>query len=96
MHMVIRTYSGQPGRQLVELLVKHREEVEQLLRGIPGLSSYTAALTADGGVTVTVCNDKAGADESVQVAREWIAKRATDFNIALPTLVEGEAVIHLK
>jgi hypothetical protein len=96
MHMVIRTYSGQAGRQLVELIAANREEVEQLLRGVNGLVSYTAALTPDGGVSVTVCNDKAGTDESVRIAREWVAKRATDFNIALPTLVEGEAVIQLK
>lgn len=96
MHMVIRTYSGQSGRQLAELLVEHRGEVETLLRGVPGLVSYTAAVTPDGGVTVTVCKDKAGTDESSRVAREWVARRGGGLHIALPVLVEGEAVIQLN
>ena len=96
MHAVIRTYSGKGAKELFDVLEQHRADVETIMRPIKGFVSYTAARTGDGGVTVTVCQDKAGTDESVAKARDWVAKNAPSTGAAAPTVSEGSVVIHAK
>ena len=38
--------------------------MKALISGVPGFVTYAAVRSGDGGVTVTVCEDKAGTDES--------------------------------
>ena len=42
--------------------------------------SWGLMRTPDGCTTFTLCKDKAGADQSVTVAREWIGKNASGIN----------------
>jgi hypothetical protein len=64
MYVVIRSYSGQGGSDLMDLLEQREEDVKELISGVPGFVSYAAFRTEDGGRTVTACQDKAGTDES--------------------------------
>ena len=96
MQTVIRTYSGKGAKELFDLLEKHTADVERLIRSVKGFVSYTLARSADGGFTVTVCQDKAGIDESLEKARDWIAKNAGSTGVAAPKLSEGSVIIHLK
>jgi hypothetical protein len=96
MQTVVRTYSGKGAKELVDVLEKNKGEVERLLRAIKGFVGYTMARSDDGGFTVTVCQDKAGIDESVLVAREWIAKNAASTGVAAPKVTTGSVIIHLK
>ncbi len=89
MHAVIRTYTGTGSTELIDRIVAARDEVQRLLSDVAGFVSYSLVRTADGGVTVTVCQDKAGTDESVKVAREWVAANAADVGAAAPTVSEG-------
>ena len=57
--------------------------------------SYTLFRTDDGGATVTVCKDKAGTDESLQVARDWVATNASDLGVGAPAVTEGAVGMHL-
>lgn len=95
MHAVVRTYSGPGAKDLVERIAQRRADVEAVIRGVPGLVSYTFIETADGGMSVTVCQDKAGADESVRVAREWISANASDIQVGAPTVSEGTPSVHI-
>ena len=95
MHAVVRSYSGAGASPLFELLEERKDEVESIIRGVTGFVSYTLIRTADGGATVTVCQDKAGTDESSRVAREWIQENASDIGAPAPTVSEGAAVLHL-
>ena len=45
--------------------------------------------TPDGCTTFTLCKDKAGADQSVTIARDWIKKNASDISAPAPTITEG-------
>ncbi len=94
MHAVIRTYSGTGARQLAEILKAHREDVEITMKPIAGFVSYTLVETADGCVTVTICNDKAGTDESVSRAAAWVKKNAAGTGVAPPAVAEGSVIIH--
>ncbi len=96
MHAVVRTYSGQSARELFELLEQRKTEVEELIRSVSGFQSYTLARTDDGGVTVTVCNDKAGTDQSLQVARDWIQQNASNLGTSPPVVSEGPVVLQLS
>jgi restriction endonuclease Mrr len=96
MHSVIRTYSGKGAKELFDLLEQRKTDVEQLLRPVKGFVSYTLARSGDGGFSVTICQDKAGTDESVQKAKEWIAKNAQNIGAAAPQILEGSVLMHLK
>jgi hypothetical protein len=96
MHTVVRSYSGKGGKELFDVLEKNKADVEKTLRTVKGLVSYTLVRSADGGFSVTVCNDKAGTDESLQKAKDWIAKNAAGTGVAAPKVSEGSVVLHLK
>jgi hypothetical protein len=67
MHAVVRTYSGKGAKELIDLIEKNKPEVEKLIRGVKGFVSYSLVRTADGGLSVSVYQDKAGTDESLKV-----------------------------
>ncbi|MGO4814016.1 hypothetical protein AB4156_31290 [Cupriavidus sp. 2MCAB6] len=96
MHTVIRAYSGSGARELFDLLEKRTPEIESLMRSVQGFVSYTLARTADGGFSVTTCNDKAGVDESVKKAKDWIAGNAAGTGTSAPTISEGTVILHSK
>ena len=96
MHVVIRTYSGKGAKELFDVLEKRKAEVESLMRSVKGFVSYTLARSGDGGVSVTVCQDKAGVDESVQKAKDWVAKNAGNTGAGAPRVSDGAVIIHLK
>ena len=89
MHAVIRSYSGAGASELIDRIVAARDEVQRLIGGVQGFVSYTLVRTDDGGVTVTVCQDKAGTDESLNVARDWVAANASDVGVSAPAVSEG-------
>ena len=95
MHAVMRSYSGKGTKALFDILEKNKAEVEKVIRPVKGFVSYFLVRTASGGFSVTVCQDKAGCDESVRVARDWIAKNAGKTG-AKPTVSEGTVMLHLK
>lgn len=95
MYGVVRSYAGSGAKELFDRIVERKDEVEGLLRGVTGFVSYTLIQTDDGGATVTVCQDKAGADESIQVAHDWVAANAADLGAPAPTVTEGSVGMHL-
>jgi restriction endonuclease Mrr len=96
MEIVIREYSGTGAKELFDVLEKHTAGVEAVLRSVKGFVGYTLARSGDGGFSVTVCQDKAGVDESVQKARDWIAKNAEGVGAAAPQILEGTVLVHLE
>ena len=96
MQVVIRTYSGNGAKELFDVLEKHKADVESLIRSVKGFVSYTLARSGDGGFSVTVCNDKTGIDESIQKAKDWIAKNAGDTGAGAPKVSEGSVVLHAQ
>jgi len=93
MYAVVRTYSGQGGAELFELLGQREQDVRGIMTGVEGFVSYVAVRTGDGGVAVTVCDDKAGADESSRRAAEWV-KTNLSVPVDPPAITAGEAVLH--
>lgn len=94
MHAVVRRYQG--ASALVEGIVKNEAEIVALLKGVPGFRAYNGIDLGDGGViTVTVCDDKAGTDESVRVAADWIQQNLAGASFAPPEISEGEVFLNI-
>jgi hypothetical protein len=96
MYAVLRSYSGAGARELFDVLVGRKAEIEQLIRAVPGFVSYTLIQTGDGGHTLTVCRDKAGIDESIRTAREWIQTNAKGIHVAPPVISEGAVGLNIS
>jgi hypothetical protein len=92
MHAVVRTWSGQGASELFDLLGQREDEVRELITGVPGFVSYAAVRTGDGGVTVTVCEDKDGTDESSRRAADWV-KENVGATADPPAIAEGDTVL---
>lgn len=92
MYLVVRSYSGPGASELFDLIGERQEEIRDLIGGVPGFVSYAAARTGDdSGVTATVCQDKAGTDESSRRAAEWVSQNVSTAGTA-PTISEGSTV----
>ncbi len=95
MYAIVRHYSGAGAKQLFEVLEQRKAEVEATIRKVSGLVSYTLVRSGDGGMAITVCQDKAGADESVKVAREWIKANAANVPAYPPAIMEGPVMVRI-
>ena len=96
MHAVVRNYSGAGAKELFDLLEARKGEVESLIRSVTGFVAYSLIRTGEGGISVTVCQDKAGTDESLQVARNWIQENAADLDTTAPSVSEGSVIVQLS
>jgi hypothetical protein len=90
--MVTRNYSGAGAKELFDLLEKRKSDVKEVIGAVHGIKSYAMTRTHDGGYTVTMCDDKAGTDDSVKVAAAWIKKNAPDLKVQAPVVAEGEVI----
>ena len=91
MHVVTRTYRS---AEVANILLSKKDEVEKVIRGVPGLISWVLIRTGDSCMTATICQDKAGCDRSVQVAREWLSKNAPS-TLSAPQVQEGEVLLRV-
>jgi hypothetical protein len=95
MYAVVRTYSGQGASELFDLLGQREEDVKALISGVPGFVNYAAVRSGDGGVTVTVCEDKAGTDESSRRAAQWVKENISAIANP-PAITEGNTVLQFS
>ena len=93
MYVVVRSYSGPGASELFDLLGQREQDVKDLIGGVPGFVSYAAFRSGgDSGMTVTVCQDKAGTDESSRRAAEWV-KENVNTTVDPPAITEGSTVL---
>ena len=95
MHAVVRSYSGQGASELFHLLGQREKDVNALISEVPGFVSYVAIAGGGGGVTVTVCEDKAGTDESTRRAADWVRENLS-ATVDPPAITEGDTVLQFS
>jgi len=91
MYAVTRTYTG--AAALVDALTRNREEVERLITTVPGFVSYYAFRSGDGMTSVTVCEDKAGAEETTRRAADWVGEKLSGTGMSAPQINVGEVFL---
>ena len=90
----IRKYNEAPA--FADDLVKRQEEIKSVLRPIHGFHAYYLLKTNDGVISMTVCDDRAGAEESNRVAASWLKDKLPTFATRAPEITTGEVRIHLN
>jgi len=91
MYAVIRAYPG--NSDLADALVEREEEVRQLIGGIDGFKAYYLLKLTEGTSTVSVFENREGAEESTRVAAAWVAENLSDLNIAAPYVTAGDVLL---
>jgi len=91
MYAVIRAYPG--NSDLADALVEREEEVRQLIGGIDGFKAYYLLKLTEGTSTVSVFENREGAEESTRVAAAWVAENMPDLNIAAPYVTAGDVLL---
>jgi hypothetical protein len=72
-----------------------REEFVPLVRKAKGFVRYYWLDTGNGeGASFGLFADKAGADESVAIAAEFVREQMTKLMMSKPEIVEGPVVAH--
>ena len=95
MYTTMRQYAGITPT-VFESVMSRKADVETLIRQVPGFLHYDLVRTADGFTSVTVCDDKAGADESSKQVSAWIGKNLPAMQGTTPVITAGENVIHFS
>ena len=94
MHVAVRSYSGTGASDLFDALEQNEDEIRGLITTVPGFVTYSAFRSGDGGTTVTVCEEKAGTDESTKRAADWVAENLADSGLSAPEITEGDTALH--
>jgi hypothetical protein len=92
MHATVRQYTGEGTEELFDALEARESEVRELISSVPGFTSYVAFRTPEGGMTVTICQDKDGTDESTRRAAAWVAENL-EVRPGTPSITEGDAAL---
>jgi heme-degrading monooxygenase HmoA len=93
MYATIRTYSDGP--QFAEQLAARSADIEEVISTVPGFQSYFLVRTQDGCATITVCEDKAGCDESTKRASQWLREHASEIKSTPPKITSGEVLFQI-
>jgi hypothetical protein len=94
MFAVIRHYHFDP-KNSAEIDRQVREGFVPLIKKAKGFKRYYWLDTGNGeGASFGLFADKAGADESVELAKEFIHEHLSKLMTSKPEIVEGEVVAH--
>ena len=92
MHAAIRKYRS---ANVAELSRRVEEEFVPIVREVPGFVAYYVIDGGDGTVaSITICQDRAGVDESTARASEWAASAVSDLmEGTTPDVTAGEVTV---
>lgn len=96
MHATMRYYAGPGAKELADLLERRKADVEAEMRKTPKFVSYSLVRLAEGCVSMTVCHDKAGTDESAKIAGAWVKEHGAGIKVNPPMVSEGTVLVHAK
>jgi hypothetical protein len=93
MYAVIRSYSDGP--EFADQLAARSSDIEEVISPVSGFQSYFLLRTHDGCATITVCDDKAGCEESTQRAANWLREHASEIKSTPPQIMSGEVLFQI-
>jgi hypothetical protein len=87
MFAAIRTYGVTDTDELSELV---RSGLLPIVESVPGFVAYYVVDVGDGmASSITICDDRAGVDESTSREAEWVEEHVLDFIESGPAVVTG-------
>lgn len=79
-----------------EAAAKVRKEFLPIISKIPGFHEYYALKTGERTVaSVSIFENKPGADESVRAAQSWVKKNLSKYLPNPPKVITGETMAHV-
>ena len=92
MYATLRYYEGSAG--FADALAARADEVKAVVGGVQGFRSYYLIRTGDSTVSVTVCDDQEGAEETNRAAADWIRENMPEAAANPPRITAGEVVLN--
>ena len=87
MFAAISTYGVTDIDDLSELV---KEQFLPIVESVPGFVAFYVVDPGDGlATTITICDDKGGADEATSRTAEWVQERALELIESGPAVVTG-------
>jgi hypothetical protein len=94
MHIAIRRYQTDPG-SVDEVMRSAEEGFIPIIKDASGFLAYYALAAGEGVIaTVSVFEDKAGAEESISMAADWIRQNMASLLPNPPEITAGEVGAH--
>lgn len=93
MYASLLKYAGVP--QLAEELIKKQDDLKTVLRRVHGFNAFYLLKTNDGAVSLTVCEDRPGVEESNRVSAAWLKDKLPTFAARTPEITIGELQIQV-
>lgn len=90
MHVTMRHYTN--ASALADAMAANTDEVHKLISTVPGFIAYYSVRNGDIVTSITVCQDKAGTDETTKRAAAWV-KENVKATISPPGINEGDTFI---
>jgi hypothetical protein len=94
MHVVVRRWRN--AESLADAMTSRSQEVEELLRGVPGFVAYYAVRNGAEVTTITACDTRAGTQESTRLAGEWVKQNVSASPPGAPEITEGETFLQFS
>jgi hypothetical protein len=94
MYAVIRIYSG--ARTLADELKKHNKAIKSEMGSVAGFVSYQFIHTPGGAVTITVCDNARGCEESSRRAAVWMSHNLPELDLLPPAIQSGEVAFQFS
>ncbi len=92
MYAVVRQYSS--STDLRDIVRQKKQSLEEVIRGLPGFVAYYLISDGSSVTTVTICDDQAGADASVQKAADWVKQNLpANSGLGSPQISRGEVIV---
>jgi hypothetical protein len=92
MYAVVRRYTS--AMDLADVMAEKHEDLERRMSGLPGFVAYFLINAGDAVATVTVCDDRAGAEASHALAAEWVKQNIPGGVLGTPEVTGGDVLTH--
>ena len=96
MHATIRRWNG--ASKLIAEMERRAQEVEDVISSTPGFVAYHAVKSGDTLISITVCQDKNGTDETTRRSAQWVRENLpAEASAGLsPEVIEGEEFFNFQ
>ena len=94
MYATVRRYVGNSA--LADKLAAREDDVIDLVSGAAGFRAYYLIRAGNDTISVTVCDDEAGAQQTNELAASWIRENMPDLAPSPPEIAAGEVVMTTK
>ena len=96
MHATIRRWNG--ASKLIAEMERRAQEVEDIISSTPGFVAYHAVKSGDTLISITVCQDKNGTDETTRRSAQWVRENLpAEASAGLsPEVIEGEEFFNFQ